>query len=193
MTNSRELADQIFAWNEAGVDGVTMAMRLAPYPKPTKREAMRIVREELLPAAVEREVDREFERRGHYSTEEELAEMAAAGEAEHERSREAGMARLIVRCCELVGGTAEQPDCRPNRTLDAAAVWIDGAERGTCANWRRDGAILSTGRHVIQVKVPLDGPLEEDECCVDAGAYVTLHAGDIQAQQVGLKRLRSSD
>ena len=107
----------------------------------------------------------------------------------------AGMARLIVKCCELVGGTGsgEQPDCRPNRTLDAAAVWIDGAERGTCANWRRDGAILSTGRHVIQVKVPLDGPLEEDECCVDAGAYVTLHAGDIQAQQVGLKRLRSSD
>jgi hypothetical protein len=102
----------------------------------------------------------------------------------------AGMARLVVRCCELAGGTAEQ---RPNRTLDAAAVWIDGAERGTCANWRRDGAILSTGRHVIQVKVPLDGPLEEDECCVDAGAYVTLHAGDIQVQQVGLKRLRASD
>ena len=105
----------------------------------------------------------------------------------------AGMARLVVKCCELVGGTAEQPDCRPNRTLDAAAVWIDGAERGTCANWRRDGAILSTGRHVIQVKVPLDGPLEEDDCCVDAGAYVTLHAGDIQVQQVGLKRLRTSD
>ena len=104
----------------------------------------------------------------------------------------AGMARLSVKCCERVGGTAEQPDCRPNRNLDAAAVWIDG-ERGTCANWRRDGAIFSTGRHVIQVKVPLDAPLEEDECCVDAGAYVTLHAGDIQVQQVGLKRLRTSD
>jgi len=105
----------------------------------------------------------------------------------------AGMARLVVRCCELVGGTPEQPDCRPNRALEHAAVWIDGAERGTCANWRRDGAILSTGRHVIQVKVPLDAPLEEDECCVDAGSYVTLHAGDIHTQQVGLKRLKSAD
>jgi hypothetical protein len=95
MTDSRELADQIFAWTEAGVDGVTVAMRLAPYPKSTKREAMRIVREELIPAAVEREVDAEFERRGRYSTEEELAEMAAAGEAKRERSKEAGMARLI--------------------------------------------------------------------------------------------------
>lgn len=95
MTGSRELADQIFAWTDAGVDAVTMAMRLAPYPKPTKREAMRIVRQELIPAAVEREVDAEFERRGRYSTEEKLAEMAAAGEAKHEWSREAGMARLI--------------------------------------------------------------------------------------------------
>ena len=104
----------------------------------------------------------------------------------------AGMARLVVQCCELVGGAGEQPDCRPNRALDHAAVWIDGAERGTCANWRRDGAILSTGRHVIQVKVPLDGPLEDGECCVDAGSYVTLHAGEVLTQPVGLKRLKSS-
>ena len=105
----------------------------------------------------------------------------------------AGMARLIVKCCELVDGDGEKPSCNPNRTLDAAAVWIDGAERGTCANWRRDGAILSTGRHVIQVKVPLDGPLEEDECCIDAGSYVTLHAGEVLTQPVGLKRLKASD
>ena len=81
-----------------------------------------------------------------------------------------GMARLVVECCQLVGGTPSEPDCRANRALDAAAVIVDGAERGTCANWRRKGAILSTGRHVIQVRVPLDAPLEEGDCCVDAGA-----------------------
>ena len=103
-----------------------------------------------------------------------------------------GMARLVVRCCQLVGGTPEAPDCRPNRRLDHATVIVDGAERGTCANWRGKGAIFATGRHVIQVRVPLDGPLEEGECCVDAGAYVTLHAGDVITQQVGLKAMKSS-
>jgi hypothetical protein len=104
----------------------------------------------------------------------------------------AGMARLIVKCCQLVGGTREAPDCRPNRVLDHAAVIIDGQERGSCANWRGKGAIFATGRHAIQVRVPLDGPLEEGDCCVDAGAYVTLHAGDVITQQVGLKALPSA-
>lgn len=99
----------------------------------------------------------------------------------------AGMGRLIIRCCELVGGTPEAPECRPNRVLDTAAVLVDREERGTCKNWRGDGAILATGRHVIQVRVPLDGPLEEGECCVDAGSNVNLHAGEILTQQVGLK------
>jgi hypothetical protein len=99
----------------------------------------------------------------------------------------AGMGRLIIRCCELVGGTPEAPDCRPNRALDKATVLLDNEERGTCKNWRGDGAILATGRHGIQVRVPLDGPLQEGECCVDAGSYVTLHAGEILTQQVGLK------
>jgi hypothetical protein len=98
-----------------------------------------------------------------------------------------GMGRLIIKCCELKGGTPEAPDCRPSRALDKATVLVDGDERGTCKNWRGDGAILATGRHVIQVRVPLDGPLEEGECCVDAGSYVTLHAGEILTQQVGLK------
>jgi hypothetical protein len=104
-----------------------------------------------------------------------------------------GMARLVVKCCALVGGTPEQPDCRPNPALKKAAVYIDGEERGTCANWGRDGAILAVGRHVIQVKVPLDQPLEEGECCVDAGSYVMLRAGQILTQHVGLKPLPSSD
>ena len=28
-----------------------------------------------------------------------------------------GMARLIVQCCELLGGTPANPDCRPNPAL----------------------------------------------------------------------------
>jgi hypothetical protein len=99
----------------------------------------------------------------------------------------AGMGRLVIKCCQLVGGTPDAPDCRPNRALDKATVLVDGDERGTCKNWRGDGAILATGRHVIQVRVPLDGPLEEGECCVDAGSYVMLHAGEVLTQQVGLK------
>ena len=99
----------------------------------------------------------------------------------------AGMGRLVIRCCELVGGTPEAPECRPNRVLDKATVLVDSEERGTCKNWRGDGAILATGRHSIQVRVPLDGPLEEGECCVDATAAVNLHAGEILTQQVGLK------
>ena len=34
----------------------------------------------------------------------------------------AGMGRLIVRCCQVVGGTPEAPDCRPNRVLDGATA-----------------------------------------------------------------------
>ena len=104
----------------------------------------------------------------------------------------AGMARLIIKCCELVGGTPAAPDCRPNRALDHAAVILDGEQRGTCANWRGKGAILATGRHVIQVRVPLDGPLEDGECCVDAAAHVKLQAGEIITQQVGLKAFNAS-
>ena len=70
----------------------------------------------------------------------------------------AGMGRLVIKCCELVGGAPATPDCRPNRALDKATVLVDGAERGTCKNWRGDGAILATGRHVIQVRVPLGRP-----------------------------------
>jgi hypothetical protein len=104
----------------------------------------------------------------------------------------AGIARLIIKCCELIGGTPAAPDCRPNRALDHAAVILDGEARGTCANWRGKGAILATGRHVIQVRVPLDGALEEGECCVDAGAYLKLQSGEIITQQVGLKPFKSS-
>ena len=98
-----------------------------------------------------------------------------------------------MKCCQLVNPEDPAGDCKPNRKLDAAAVSIDGEERGTCANWRGKGAILATGRHVIQVKVPLDGPLEDGECCVDAGSYVTLHAGEILTQRVGLKPFASGD
>jgi hypothetical protein len=105
-----------------------------------------------------------------------------------------GMARLIVKCCELVGGTPAEPDCRPNAALKKAAVYVDGEERGTCANWGGKGSLMAVGRHVIQVKVPLDdGPLEEGECCVDAGSYVMLRAGQILTQQVGLKAVPSSE
>ena len=104
-----------------------------------------------------------------------------------------GMARLIVKCCQLVGVAVQgaEPDCRPNRTLDGATVLIDREERGTCKNWRGDGAILAVGRHIVQVRVPLAGPLEEGECCVDAGANVNLHAGEILTQPVGLKAFAS--
>ena len=104
----------------------------------------------------------------------------------------AGMARLIVKCCQLVGGNAAEPECRPNRALDGATVLIDREERGTCKNWRGDGAILAVGRHTVQVRVPLDGPLEEGEGCVDAGANVNLHAGEILTQMVGLKAFASA-
>src|SRR5262245_29520255 len=104
-----------------------------------------------------------------------------------------GMARLIVKCCELVGGTAAEPDCRPNPALNKAAVYVDGDERGTCSNWGGKGSLMAVGRHVSQVKMPLhDGPLEEGECCVDAGSYVMLRAGQILTQQVGLKAMPTS-
>lgn len=96
----------------------------------------------------------------------------------------AGMGRLVVKCCQIVDG---KTDCRPNRVLDHAAVFIDGQERGTCANWRGKGAIFATGRHMIAVRVPLDDALEEGQCCVDAVAYVKLYPGQILTQEVGLK------
>jgi hypothetical protein len=79
---------------------------------------MRIVREELIPAAVEREVDAEFERRGRYSTEEELAEMAAAGEAKHEWSREVGRLRLIEASAAAIKAVvSEHPEARGDGDL----------------------------------------------------------------------------
>jgi hypothetical protein len=106
-----------------------------------------------------------------------------------------GMARLIVVCCELVDedGGASHLDCAPKREIDGSAVWVDGEERGTCASSRRNGAVLSTGRHVIQIKVSLEEPLQAGGCCVDAGAYVTVRSGEVHQQEIGLKRLRPAD
>jgi hypothetical protein len=96
-----------------------------------------------------------------------------------------GMGRLVVKCCQILSGKL---DCRPNAVLDHAAVIVDGEERGTCANWRGKGAIFATGRHMIQVRVPLDDDaLEVGQCCVDAVAYVKLYPGQILTQEVGLK------
>src|SRR3954471_280734 len=73
-TKPRELAEAIMAWSEARIDPVTIALRLAPIDKTVRREANRIVREKLIPAAAERDVDEYFAQHGRYKTQEELDE-----------------------------------------------------------------------------------------------------------------------
>jgi hypothetical protein len=107
----------------------------------------------------------------------------------------ASMARLLIDCCRLVGAkdAGGQQECKRSPRLESAAVVIDGVERGTCADWRRKGDVFEPGRHVVQVQVPLDGPLEEGQCCVDGGAYFTLRKGETHTQRVGLKAFREPD
>jgi hypothetical protein len=66
-----ELAERIYAWNEAGTDGLTMAMRLGNVNAKTYRRAMKIVHK-MIEDQVTREVDAEAALRGRYATENEL-------------------------------------------------------------------------------------------------------------------------
>src|SRR5438477_4605388 len=68
-----ELAEMIMSWSDAGVDAFAIAMRLSEVDSAVVRQAMKIVREELVPATAAREAD--FRRRRRYSTVAELREM----------------------------------------------------------------------------------------------------------------------
>ena len=103
-----ELAEMIMSWNDAGVDAFATAMRLSEVDSAVVRQAMKIVREELVPATAAREAD--FRRRGRYSTAAELREMTAAGEAKRQAQKEAGLERFKDVFVETLMATiAEHP------------------------------------------------------------------------------------
>jgi hypothetical protein len=79
-TTAREIAEQIFRWvNDERVDPVTFGLRTAGMDRGLVRQAMDIVRDELVPAAAEADVDREYAERGRYMTSRERrAALAAA-------------------------------------------------------------------------------------------------------------------
>jgi hypothetical protein len=83
--DARELAETLQSWK--GVDPLTFAMRLSATDREVVREALRIVREELIPRAAEQEADEGFRRRGRYLTIAELLEMRRESEAKRDDYR----------------------------------------------------------------------------------------------------------
>jgi hypothetical protein len=79
---------------------------------------MKIVREELVPAAAAREVDDDFARRGRYATEAEVRAMAASAEARQHLS-EADLERLKGAAVEtltaVVADHSDADGARPAR------------------------------------------------------------------------------
>lgn len=107
----RKVAELIMAWTDAGIDPITLAMRLTSIDQTIWRKAMTIVREELIPAAVAREVDEDFARRGRYSTAEELRARAAASEAQRKHLSVVGLERLKDAAVDtLMAVFADNPD-----------------------------------------------------------------------------------
>jgi hypothetical protein len=107
--NPRALAEKIFAWSEAGVDAFTITMLTADCDRAAVRAAMKIVREELIPAAAEAEADEGFRRRGRYLNAQELGELRAAGEARRAAS-EGDLNRFMNKLLEtLTGVIADHP------------------------------------------------------------------------------------
>ena len=102
------------------------------------------------------------------------------------------MARLIVKCCELVGGTPEAPDCRPNRTLDKAPPCWSTA---TSAAPARTGAATARSSRPAATSSRCasrwTGRWRRASAASTPAAYVTLHAGEILTQPVGLKAFAS--
>ena len=127
-TNVRALAERIMALNDADTDPATFAMLLADADPAARREAMRIVREELIPAAVAAEVDRDAAARGRYLNEEELAELKRASEARPSRFTQANREKLITTMLEIVaevaaeGVTGEEFERRFRARLRARAM-----------------------------------------------------------------------
>jgi hypothetical protein len=86
-SDARELAKKLLSWMDAGVDPLTFAMRLSATDREVVREAMRIMREELIPRAAEQEADEGFRRSGRYLTAGELLEMRRENEAKRDDFR----------------------------------------------------------------------------------------------------------
>ena len=107
-TNVRALAELIMALNDADTDPATFAMLLADVDPAARREAMRIVREELIPAAVAAEVDRDAAARGRYLNEDEVAELKRASEARPSRFTQADQEKLITTTLEIAAEVAAE-------------------------------------------------------------------------------------
>jgi hypothetical protein len=119
ITDAHKLAEKILSWSDAGVDPFTCGMRLAATDRAIVKEAMRIVRDELIPRIVAQEVDEDFRRRGRYSTDAELSEIARASEAKLRAYQEGGRDRLLQRLRRLIPELAamsrsDHPDATPD-------------------------------------------------------------------------------
>jgi hypothetical protein len=118
----RALAEAIHAWNEAKIDPVVISMRFINIDEKTYRRAMKIVCDELIPAASARQVDEEFKQRGRYLNAQEVAEAYAKMEAEGPPGLSAGdRARLADVAAEVVQSIRND---YPNLTDGEEAVKI---------------------------------------------------------------------
>jgi hypothetical protein len=102
------LAERIMALLDADVPPVEFAMLLADVDFASTREAMRLVREELIPAAVEAEVDRDAAARGRYLNAKEIAELKRASGARGPRFAAADRERLIATMIEVAAEVAAE-------------------------------------------------------------------------------------
>jgi hypothetical protein len=100
-----------------------------------------------------------------------------------------GMARLIVKCCELTN-TGDHLVCLP-LTSDLR-VEVDDREVGTCLDWPRGGTVIPAGDHKIAVRpiVPLS---EYIDCCLEEEVSVAIAAGEVHVEDFRLNVLRYPD
>ena len=97
-----------------------------------------------------------------------------------------GMARLVLDCCWLTDRELRAPtDAVCERPVPTARVTLDGADRGTCAEWA-GGRLVGAGQHLISVDVS-DYLSEEGSCCGRGEGYVILRAGEVRRELIDVR------
>lgn len=101
----------------------------------------------------------------------------------------AGMASLIVKCCQLYDD-GDSLVCQP--LADDLRIQIDGRDAGTCRGWARDGKILAAGPHKIAIDAR-SPPTREGECCLEQEVALTLLSGEVHTEEFRLNVIEYPD
>ena len=160
MTRARKLAQLMMAWHEVALDPIVQAMRIADIDRSVVQRAFEICRTELIPAAVEAEIDAGFARRGRHPTARELRERADANEARLRDFRATLVNRVIdlVRDVlpEVLASNPESPEelernfgggWHAERCTDHGHLAADRVCRANCERYEQCWGVVPTIRY----------------------------------------------